>query len=97
MSETNNPMGFWGDILFRLCVFIPFVIPVSLGWRLLVFLKDGYNPKITIDTFFPQSSNEFSWKGVEMIYDFFANTPIEFITVFVWCGLVAFTLWWVGE
>mgnify|MGYP006114514289 CR=1 FL=1 len=93
MDRTGND----GSFLFPLTILLPFLIPVSLIYRFIFFLINGYNPEITINTFFPQSSNEFSWKGVEMIYDFFANTPIEFITVFVWCGLVAFTLWWVGE
>ena len=68
-----------------------FLIPVFLIHRFIFFLINGYNPKVTIETFFPQSSSEFVCEGLEMIYDFFVNTPIEFIII-GWCGLVTFSL-----
>ena len=69
-----------------------FLIPMSLIYRFIFFLINGYNPRVSMETFFPQSSSEFGWKGLEMIYDFLINTPIEFIIIIGWCGLVIFSL-----
>lgn len=81
-----------GGRLIALCIGTLFLIPVSLIYRFIFFLINGYNPKVSIETFFPQSSSEFGWKGLEMIYDFLVNTPIEFIIIIGWCGLVTFSL-----
>ena len=78
--------------LITVCIVTLFLIPVSLIYRFIFFLINGYNPKISIKTFSPQSSSEFGWKGLEMIYDFLVNTPIEFIIIISWSGLVAFSL-----
>jgi hypothetical protein len=50
-------------ILWTPSFIVPFAIPISLFYRLYIFLKDGYNPIIQIDTFFPQSGVEYGWKG----------------------------------
>ena len=63
-------------------------IAASLFYRVYVFLKDGYNPTIEIDTFFPQSGPEFTWTGLEIIYDRFGSYPIEFVIFFSWLGLM---------
>lgn len=55
------------------------LIPVSLFYRAFVFLKHGYNPIVQLDTFFPQEGPEYSWKGVEVIYDYLASSPIELV------------------
>ena len=78
------------NLLTLLYVIIPLIIPISLIYRFIFFLINGYNPKVSIETVFPQSSIEFSWKGLEIIYDFLVNTPIEFIILGSWCVLIAF-------
>jgi hypothetical protein len=78
------------DLLLLSCVIILLLIPISLIYRFIFFLINGYNPKVSIETFFPQSSIEFSWKGLEIIYDFLVYTPIEFTIIGGWCVLVAF-------
>ncbi len=70
---------------------LPLAIPISLFYRLYIFLKSGYNPTIQIDTFFPQSGAEYSWKGVEMVYDYVASSPIEVVVLIGWMGLVWIT------
>ena len=77
-----------GGGLITLCIGTLFLIPVSLIYRFIFFLIKGSNPKVSIENFFPQTSSEFGWKGLEMIDNFLVNTPIEFIIV--WFGLVAF-------
>ena len=65
----------------------------SLLYRAYILLKDGYNPTIEIDTFFPQSGTEFTWTGLEMIYDRIASWPIEFVSVVAWfLGMYLITL-----
>ena len=78
------------DLLLFSCVIILLLIPVSLIYRFIFFLINRYNPKVSIETFFPQSSSEFSWKGLELIYDFLEYTPREFTIVSGWCVLVIF-------
>ena len=78
------------DLLLLSCVIILLLIPISLIYRFIFFLINGYNPKVSIKNFFPQSSIEFSWKGLEIIYDFLVYTPIEFKIISGWCVLVAF-------
>ena len=80
----------YGDLLFLLCVIILLLVPISLIYRFIFFLINGYNPKVSIETFFSQSSREFSWKGLEIIYNFLVNTPIEFIIIIGWSVLVIF-------
>jgi hypothetical protein len=82
-----------GEILFPLCVLLPVAIPISLLYRLYVFLRHGYNPTISIDRFIPQTGTEFSWKGLEIIYDAVVSLPAELVLVLVWGGLVYFTCW----
>ena len=53
-----------GGGLIALCIGTLFLIPVSLIYRFIFFLINGYNPKVSIETFFPQSSSEFGWKGL---------------------------------
>ena len=93
MDRTGND----GSFLFPLTILLPFLIPVSLIYRFIFFLINGYNPEITINTFFPRSSSELSWVGLEMIYNSLLNSPIESIILLSWFGLLSFTLWWVGE
>ena len=93
MDRTGND----GSFLFPLIILFPFLIPVSLIYRFISFLINGYNPEITINTFFPRSSSELSWVGLEMIYNSLLNSPIESIILLSWFGLLFFTLWWVGE
>ena len=93
MSKNVNDGGaLWGWV-----VILPVLIPVSLIYRFIFFLINGYNPEITINTFFPRSSSELSWVGLEMIYNSLLNSPIESIILISWFGLLFFTLWWVGE
>ena len=66
------------------CIIIPISILVTVGFRLFIFLKDGYNPSLTIDTFFPKSSSEWTWKGVELIYDFIVNIPYKIFALVFW-------------
>ena len=82
-----------GGILFPLCALLPIAILISLLYRLYVFLRHGYNPTISIDGFIPQTGAEFSWKGLEIIYDAVASLPAELVSLFVWIGLVYFTCW----
>ena len=65
----------------------------SLLYRAYILLKDGYNPTIEIDTFFPQSGTEFTWTGLEIIYDRIASWPIEGVSVIAWwLGMYLVTL-----
>jgi len=75
-------------LLWSPTVILPFAIIISLCFRLYVFLKDGHNPTIRIDIFFPQSGAEYSWKGVEMMYDYVASSPIEVVLLIGFVGLV---------
>jgi hypothetical protein len=81
---------FW--LLLTPSIVLPLAIPISLFYRLYVLLKDGYNPTIQIDTFFPQSGAGYSWKGVEMVYDYVASSPIEVVVLIGWMGLVWITI-----
>ena len=65
----------------------------SLLYRAYILLKDGYNPTIEIDTFFPQRGTEFTWTGLEIIYDRIASWPIEGVSVIAWwLGMYLVTL-----
>jgi hypothetical protein len=65
----------------------------SLLYRVYILLKDGYNPTIEIDTFFPQSGREFTWTGLEIVYDRIASWPIEGVSVVAWwLGMYLVTL-----
>ena len=88
MIMSKNGRGV--DLLLLSCVLILLLIPISLIYRFIFFLINGYNPKVSIETFFPQSSSEFSWKGLEIIYDFLVYTPIELTIISGLCVLFAF-------
>ena len=50
--------------LITLCIGNLFLIPISLIYRFIFFLTNGYNPKVSIKNFFLQSSSEFGWCGL---------------------------------
>ena len=84
--------------LFPICLgVIPLSIPAILLYRLYFFLRYGYNPTIEIDTFFPQSGAEFSWVGLEIVYDFVAALPLDGLLALSWIPLIYLTLFIVGE
>jgi len=53
--------------------------------RIFFFLKDGIHPTVQLDTFITQQTgNEFSWTGLEIIYDWFASQPLELVLFLSW-------------
>ena len=93
---TRRWLSLLGDLFISIIILTPLLILISLGYRLLIFLKHGYNPKVTIDTFFPQSSSEYSWKGIEIIYDFMVTIPVEFSILIFWVVFTIVSNWVIG-
>ena len=73
-------------ILALVCVGAPLVgIGVCVLYRAYFFFRYGYNPIIQLDVFYPQTAgNEYGWRGVEMVYDYIASSPLELP---LWIGL----------
>ena len=89
-------MASFVSFIFALVCFItPFVsIGLCLLYRAYFFLRYGYNPIIQLDTFYPQTSGqEYGWKGVEMVYDYLASSPLELVLMIgVIIGIGVYTL-----
>ena len=90
---TRRLLDIVGDIIFCGCVFIPLLIPVALIYRLYIFLKDGYNPVTMISTYFPVDYFKFSWKGVQMVYEYVWMLPVEVPILIFWIVFVIIGNW----
>ncbi|MDC1134379.1 hypothetical protein OAT42_05560 [Alphaproteobacteria bacterium] len=83
-------MRYYGDWLLYFGLSFPLLIPLILIYRGYFFLRYGHNPDLSIDNFFYQTSS-FSWKGVEIIYDYIASFQIEVLIIIIWLVMVIFT------
>ena len=82
------------NLMLTLGGLIIFIIPISLIYRLYIFLRYGYNPEVTLNTLLPKRLNEFNWKGIEYLY---VSVPIEIILLTVLFFLVVLTDWLEGR
>jgi hypothetical protein len=93
---TRRLLSIVTDFIIYGCLLIPLLIPIALFYRLYIFLKEGYNPVTQLYTFFPNGiyeKDEFSWKGMQMVYEYVWMLPVEVPILIFWIVFVIIGNW----